>query len=101
MEETWLREFAKFYGVESCTSFCLDDLGGIPLVQIVEAMVRPTSISCEKCDEPGCVCTLIADVGDGECIAVSVHFVSQEMKVPIRRADRIKKETDSDTSQAA
>ena len=56
-EETWLRSFVGFHGTDGVIRFCEDDLGGVSLVRIVEALLRGHIVSAEKCDGPGTVCT--------------------------------------------
>lgn len=85
-EERWLQEYALFYGTTGVTRYSAVDLNGVPLVHVVEALARPISIRCDKCDGPGSVCAIEANVGDNQRVRVVVHFVSQEARVTIRKA---------------
>lgn len=99
-EAEWLNEYARFYGTVSSTTFSEEDLHGVTLVQVFEALIKPSSIRCEKCDEPGTVCVIEACVGDGDDIFVKVHFDSQQVAVTILEAGKVE-EADRDDDSAA
>lgn len=86
-EQLWIRSFVAFYGTENVTRYCEDDLNGIFLVQVLEALTLGTVVSAEKCDGPGTNCTIVYNEGYS-IIRVDVHFVSSEMKLSILSAQR-------------
>lgn len=80
--------------------FCEEDLGGVSLVQVLEALIWGDVISSDKCDGPGTVCEVEHRQDDGVVIAVAVYFVSNEEILTIRRAEVVG-EPDNETDHAA
>lgn len=89
-EETWLREFAMFHGSPSVLRYTREDMNGVPIVHVMDALGNAGGIWCDKCDGPGTVCVIEAEVGSEEKVRIRVHFESQTMSVTIRRAEYVK-----------
>jgi hypothetical protein len=85
-EETWLREFVGFHGTDGVTRFCEEDLDGVSLVQIAEAIQRGSVVEAEKCDGPGALCKVEHYTEENALITVSVHFASGEETLTILKA---------------
>lgn len=101
MEQDWLREYSLFYGTTSVTRFSEDDLNGVPLVHILEALANVRRIRCDKCDGPGTVCEIESVVGDKQVVQVTVHFDANHMTVSIREAKEVKGSEEDEPNRAA
>jgi hypothetical protein len=86
-EQTWLRAFVGCHGTDGVTRFPEDDLGGVSLTQIVEALLCGEVVEAEKCNAPGTDCTIEFRTEEENFIRVFVHFVSNEELLTIRRAE--------------
>jgi len=91
-EQHWIRELLGFYGTDRITRFCREDLGGVPLIRIVEALTRGDHIDSEKCDGPGTVCIFWHESDEDE-VEVTVWFAAGEMELEIRGARKVKEMT--------
>ncbi len=98
-EQVWIREFLEFYGTENVTRFCRDDLGGVSLIRIAEALTYGDQVSSEKCDGPGTVCVLSHEFDDDE-VEVTVWFEAGGMVLEITGARKVK-EIKSEPDNAA
>jgi len=99
-EETWLRRFVGFHGVDAVTRFCEDDLRGVSLVEVLEALAQGSVINAEKCDGPGTICDVERRQENGSVVAVSVYFASNEEVLTIRGAEVVR-EPENETDNAA
>jgi hypothetical protein len=98
-EQIWIRGFLEFYGTENVSRFCRDDLGGVSLIRIVDALLRGEHISSEKCEGPGAVCVFSHESDDDE-VEVTVWFEAGEMVLEFRGARKVK-EIKSEPDEAA
>jgi len=88
-EETWLKEFVGFHGTDQVTEYSKDDLGGVSLTRIVEAIVCGAVVWADKSDGPGVDCIVEHYADEGDCVRAFLHFVSNEEKLTISAAERI------------
>lgn len=77
-EEVWIREYLRCYGYERETRFCPDELGGVSLTRVVEALLCGHLVHRDMADGDGAICTFEHDSDDGGAVQVRVHFVSNE-----------------------
>lgn len=85
VEESWLREFVGFHGTDGVIRFCEEDLDGVSLIAVVEALLCGEVIGAEKCDGPGTDC-MVEYFKDEALVTVWVHFASGEETLTIRKA---------------
>lgn len=85
-EETWLRAFVEFEGTENSIRFSDDDLGGVSLVRVLQALMLGSVISAEKCDDPGTICVVFYSSEEDISIFAKVHFISNEYVLTILSA---------------
>lgn len=99
-ETTWLREFTRFHGTEGITRFAIEDLNGVTLVRVLEALKDGDCVVCEKCEGPGTKCVVEHKSDEPPNVRVVVHFVANEGALTICKADSIG-ETESEPDRAA
>lgn len=98
-EALWVREFLKFTGTENVSRVNVDDLNGVGLTRVVEALVLGEMISSEKCEGPGTVCTFEHISDEEDVVAVTIWFEAATGKLVILAAWRVM-EDDSETHAA-
>jgi hypothetical protein len=98
-EQTWIRNFIEFYGTDNVTRVFRENLGGVTLIEVVEALATGNLVSAEKLDDAGTTCTLRHASVDA-IIEVDVWFVASEIVLEIRAARRVK-EMKGETDDAA
>lgn len=86
-ETTWVREFTRFHGTERITRFAPEDLNGVPLIRIIEALQHGDCIYCEKCDGPGTKCIVVHASEEPPGVRVVVHLVTSEETLTICKAE--------------
>lgn len=96
-EQIWIRDFLEFYGTDNVTRFCRDDLGGVSLIRIVQALARGDHVSSEKCDGPGAVCVFLHESDDDE-VEVTVWFEAGTMMLELRGARKVKEKNNEDAA---
>lgn len=99
-EEVWVNEFLAVSGTDRVSSVKLDDLGGVGLVRIVEALTFGKLAWSDKCDGPGSDCVFVHKSDEGDVVAVSVWFEATVERLEIRRAWRVNEEHDSEPDAA-
>lgn len=83
-EQRWIRAFVAFYGTDNVLRFSVEDLGGVTLTRIHEALRLGTVVVSEKCEGPGCTCT-IEHLSDN-LVEVVVYFDASTTTLEIRKA---------------
>ena len=97
-EEVWIRGFLEFSGTDNVTRYWRDDLRGVSLTRVIEAIFLGEMVRSKKCEGPGTVCTFLHDEEAGS-VEVEVFFVAGEMRLEIREALTV--EVQSEPNDAA
>ncbi len=97
-ETIWLREFARLHGLENITRFCFNDLNGVPLVRIQQALILGYCLICEKCDGPGTTCKVRHVDEDGVAVEVDVHFESNTEVLNIEEARYVENDNEPEAA---
>jgi hypothetical protein len=87
-EEIWIRAFVEFYGTDNTTRCCEDDLNGVSLTRVVEALMLGSLAETVHLQRGGCICT-ISHQSDDDLVEVSVFFDADVMKLEIKKANRM------------
>ncbi len=99
-EQTWLRGFVGYHCRDCITEFCEADLGGLSLVEIVEAIAHGDVVSSEKDEFPGAVCAVEYRPEKSRTLWVSLRFVANEERLRVLSAGE-KWESDHEPSHVA
>ena len=89
----------KLRCTENVTRFCRDDLGGVSLIRIAQALMCGEHVSSEKCEGPGTVCIFSHESDDDE-VEVTVWFDAGGIVLELKGARKVKEMT-SEPNNAA
>ena len=99
-EEKWIRQFVDVYGTDGVTTFSENNLRGVSLVRVIQALALGAVVTADKPTLPDMDCTVEYTEEDGIVVRVSLSIQTTPPRLIINFVEQ-RRENENGNDHAA